>query len=126
MGRKGITAKQYGSPMQILGVVEPKISLPIMVAQSVGVADAATGKKIVKAGTPVYGDLTARDTAFVAASESNATGIILHDVDVTSGESEASLLIFGVVNLDRIDTKTQALLTSTIKGAMHGIYFIKD
>ena len=128
MGRKGITAKQYGSPMQILGVVEPKISLPIMVAQSVGGTD-----KIVKAGTPVFGDLTARNTAFTAATaatsttDAKVTGVVLHDVDVTDGAAEAALLIFGVVNVDRLDASVVTLLNANgIKDALHGIYFIKD
>ncbi len=137
IAKKGVTITKYGSINQILGVVEPKISLPITVAQSVGAT--VDSKKIVKAGTPVFGDLTNRETAFVAATQykaasdnsgtevpAKATGVILHDVDVTGGDSEASILVFGVVNLSRIDTETQKLLTVKVQEAMNGVFFIKD
>lgn len=94
--------------------------------------DSATtvgSRKIVLAGTPVSGDLTNRKTKFVkhVDTTANAVGVVLHDVDVTDGDENASLLIFGFVNLNRMDTQAQALITTGVKTALDGkIWFIKD
>lgn len=56
-----------------------------------------------------------------------AVGILLHDVDVTDGDANGSLLIWGFVNIDRIDSTTQAMITSALKTALAGrIWFLKD
>ena len=60
-------------------------------------------------------------------ASSNAVGILLHDVDVTEGDANGSLLIWGFVNIDRIDSTTQAMITSALKTALAGrIWFLKD
>lgn len=94
--------------------------------------DSATtvgSRKIVLAGTPVSGDLTKRETKFVkhADSTADAVGVVLHDVDVTDGDENATLLIFGFVNLNRLDSQAQSLITEGVKTALDGkIWFIKD
>ena len=51
---------------------------------------------------------------------------MLHDVDVTTGDANGTLLIFGFVNLDRIDETTQGKLTSYVKTALAGrVTFLK-
>ena len=72
------------------------------------------------------GTLTARDTAFTKASGANAVGVLLHDVDVTAGNNNGTLLIFGFVNINRIDNTTAALLSSDVQGALPMIKFLKD
>ena len=58
---------------------------------------------------------------------SNAVGILLHDVDVTDGDANGSLLIWGFVNINRIDSTTQAMISSALKTALAGkIWFLAD
>lgn len=112
------------TPTQILFNTEPQVSVGIVVSDS-GVTANAEGKKIVKAGTPLTGNLEARNTAFTAGT-SNAVGVLLHDVDVTNGAENGTLLIFGFVNLDRLDSTTAALITSEVKTALNAkVTFIK-
>lgn len=112
------------TPTQILFNTEPQVSVGIVVSDS-GVIANSEGKKIVKAGTPLTGNLEARSTAFTAGT-SNAVGVLLHDVDVTNGAENGTLLIFGFVNLDRLDSTTAALITSEVKTALNAkVTFIK-
>ena len=94
-----------------------------------GVSADSDGKKIVKAGTPISGDLTARGTAFVKASTtsgvSNATGILLHDVDVTDGTKNAQVVVFGFIDLTKLEAGVQALITAPVKSALKMVQFVK-
>lgn len=113
------------TPNQILFCTEPQVSVGITVSDS-GVIANSEGKKIVKAGTPLTGNLEARSTEFTAAGASDAVGVLLHDVDVTEGAENGTLLIFGFVNLNRLDSSTAALITSDVKTALKAkITFIK-
>ena len=69
------------------------------------------GKKVVKAGTPLAGDLTARETAFtVAADGAGAIGLLLHDVDVTSGTKNAQVLVFGFVDISKLESDVASMV----------------
>lgn len=69
------------------------------------------GKKVVKAGTPLAGDLTARETAFtVAADGTGAVGLLLHDVDVTSGTKNAQVLVFGFVDISKLESDVVSMV----------------
>lgn len=114
---------------QILFCTEPQVSVGILVSNS-GISAGTDGKKIVKAGTPMTGSLEARGTAFTKASTtsgvSNAVGVLLHDVDVTAGAENGTLLIHGFVDLNKVDTTTAALATSEVKTALKGgVTFLK-
>lgn len=130
--KTGIHTESAGAPVQILYNVQNQMSVSVQVASSAGSVEG--GKTIVKAGTPLAGDLTARGTAFtapVAASEGvtakPAVGVLLHDVDVTDGAANGSLLIWGFVNLDRLDTATAAKITAAVKESLKGsIWFLKN
>lgn len=94
-----------------------------------GISADSDGKKIVKAGTPISGSLEARGTAFVKASTtegvSNATGILLHDVDVTDGTKNAQVVVFGFIDLNKLDSAVQELVTAEVKTALRMIQFVK-
>lgn len=126
-----IKKSSYVSTNQILFNTDPFVSVSIIVDDTLGVTDTVTGRKLVKAGTPLTGDLTKRETAFVAVNEasdsvaSNAKGILLHDVDVTTGKANGTLLIFGFVNVDRIDATVMEKNNEYVKKALKGIYFLK-
>lgn len=125
LNKTGITKTSGVAPVQILFNVQNQMSVGIKVSSALG--SMVNGRKIVKAGTPVTGDLTNRASAFSAAGASNAVGVLLHDVDVTDGDANASLLIWGFVNLDRVDPTVQALITAEVKTSLAGkVWFLKD
>lgn len=124
LNNTGIKKETYGSGKQILFAVEHQVSMGIVVDQSVGVTEGT--KKIAKAGTPLTGDLDARGTAFTAATtstDSNAVGILLHDVDVTVDDNNGAILLFGFVNTNMIDGATKAKITEDVEKALPMIKF---
>lgn len=124
--KTGITKVTGAAPTQILFNVQHQMSVGVKLAKGFAGAVEENGRKIVKAGTPLSGDLTNRSAAFAAAGET-ATGILLHDVDVTNSDANATLLIWGFVNVDRIDAATKAKLTSAIKTSLSGkVTFLSD
>lgn len=126
--RPGIKKETLAAPQQILFNVQNQMSVSILVDKSMA-SVTVDGRKVVKAGTPLSGDLTARGTAFKAAVDSTApaVGVLLHDVDITDNNANGTLLIWGFVNLDRLDSATAALITATRKTELAGrIWFLKD
>ena len=127
--KPGIKVEKAVSPVQILFNVQNQMSVGIKLGKNSNAAVSVDGRKIVKAGTPLNGDLKARTTAFVKAVDSTnpAVGILLHDVDVTDSDANGTLLIWGFVNLSRLDTTTAGLITSTRETELAGrIWFLKD
>lgn len=123
---KGVKIESAVNVNQILGALTRYHAVGVIVAAAAGVME--NGKKVVKAGTPLAGDLLNRTVAFTAATGANATGILLHDVDVTDGDAgDGALLVGGVVNVDRIDATTATKITSEVVTALKGkIEFIKN
>lgn len=124
LNNTGIKKETYGSGKQILFAVEHQVSMGIVVDQTVGVTEGT--KKIAKAGTPLTGNLDERGTAFTAATtstDSNAVGILLHDVDVTVDDNNGVILLFGFVNTNMIDSTTKAKITADVKKALPMIEF---
>lgn len=127
--KPGIKVEKAVSPVQILFNVQNQMSVGIKLGKNSNAAQTVDGRKIVKAGTPLNGDLKARGTAFVKAADSTnpAVGVLLHDVDVTDADANGTLLIWGFVNLSRLDTTTAGLITSTRETELAGrIWFLKD
>lgn len=105
MNKTGIEKSSYGSKKQILAVVDVHVAFSAKL----------TCSKKVLAGTPVKGDLANRNTAFtVAGAEDTPTGVLLFDAepnkDATVGN--ASVLVFGWVNQNRVDATVKALYTA--------------
>lgn len=125
--QSGIKKDTQGAPAQIDAFPQTTVAVGIVVAQAVVASADANGKKIAKAGTPLHGDLTARTTAFVSAADNSkpAVGVLLHDVDLTAGAANATLMIGGWVDLKKVDTTTAALITATRKSELNMIGFIK-
>jgi len=129
LNRTGITKVTGAAPTQILFNVDNQMSVGIKLAKNFSGAVTENGRKIVKAGTPLSGDLTTRGTAFVAAADTTApaVGILLHDVDVTDNDANATLLIWGFVNLSRVDSTTASKITANRKTELAGkVWFLKD
>lgn len=120
LNKSGITKETLGAPTQILANVEHQFSVGCVVAQAVGTA--VGSKKIAKAGTPIvidYGSLSTAATAGTVGSTataetvgSTANAVLLHDVDVTAGNANGTALIFGFVNINRLESDVQAKVTA--------------
>ena len=100
------------------------VTLPAQVTNT-GVDADSNGRKILRAGTPVTGNIEKRDTAFTKTNGNTAKAILLHDVDVTDGASNATIVLAGVVDLLKIDETTAALITSDVKTALPRIIFVE-
>jgi hypothetical protein len=123
LNRTGIKKETYVSNNQILFSVEHQVSMGVVVSKDLGVDVAGTNKKVVKAGTPITGNLSKRDTAFTAGTD-DAVGVLLHDVDVTVGDNNGTILIFGFVNTNMLDADTKALITEDVEKALPMIKFV--
>lgn len=115
--QSGITKTSGAAPVQILANVDMQFSMGVVCAQ--GAVSENNGKKILKAGTPMAGNLDARTTAFTQATGTDTVGVLLHDVDVTKGNANGTLLLFGFVNVNRLDSATKALITEEVKTALN-------
>lgn len=127
LNRDGITTSKYVSPKQILANVELQSSVGCIVPQSMGVE--VGNRKIAKAGTPVNIDLMNRQNAVQAVGDrAPLNAVLLHDVDVTTGNANGTALVFGFVNVNRVDTDVAAAITAAqaISGASALITFMKD
>lgn len=129
----GLTKTSYLAPEKqiLIGQESYYIGLGARVTNT-GVTADSNGKKILYAGTPLAGDLLARDTAFTKAvtsgdtsQTSNATCVLLHDVDVTNGAENATVVLAGCIDILKLTSATQALITNEVKTALPRIIFVK-
>ena len=122
-----VKTETFGNDKQIL--IAPEVAVEIgCIVTNTGVDANANGKKILKAGTPVGGAtsvLMNRQTVLTKQNGANAQGILLHDVDVTAGEENATLVIEGVIDYEKVDADVQALYTAAALGAMPKITIMK-
>lgn len=120
LNRDGISKSTYGSPKQILANVDLQSSVGCIVAKDVGTTVGA--KKIAKAGTPIKIDMGNLQTPATAEAEGN-NAVLLHDVDVTDGNANGTALVFGFVNVNRLESDVQAKVTPGTAVGM--VQFIK-
>lgn len=121
LNQTGITKTSGTTRKTILIAPELAFSLSCKIANT-GVAE-VEGRKVVLAGTPLKGDLEARDTEFTVAQESETPcGIILHDVDVTKGTANAQVVVFGFVDTSKLEG---SVLTPEMKAKLPKITFVK-
>lgn len=110
LNQSGITKTSGLSRKTILIDTQLLFALPCMIANT-GVTAGTDGKKIVKAGTPLVGSLTDRDTAFtVGAKDAAVVGIAEHDVDVTAGTANGAVVVFGFIDESKLDADVVTLL----------------
>lgn len=122
LNQSGITTTKGFNANQILASTQLQYSVPVIVANT-GVSEVG-GKKIIKAGTPLAGDFTARGTAFTQCNDGTAVAVLLHDVDVTAGNANATALVFGFVDYTKLDSSVKTLLTGEAKKALTKITFV--
>lgn len=132
LNRSGVTKATATAPTQILADVDNQFAVGCIVPSTMQDSANEGGRKIVKAGTPLKIDLSNLQTPAAAPTTDPATAsgvtasdmnaVLLHDVDVTSGNANGSALVFGFVNLNRIDSTTVAKLKA---GTFGLITFLK-
>lgn len=126
LNRSGISKTTLTAPKQILANVELQSSVGCVVPQVLGV-EVGT-KKIAKAGTPIKVNLMNRNVVVEKADGTKAmNAVLLHDVDVTAGNANGTALIFGFVNVNRVDSDVAQAITTALSadGASKLITFMK-
>lgn len=110
LNRRGITKTDYATSKQILADPSLQFSIGCLVPADIGNS---------KAGTPIYVDLNNINTACEKVDNSTvfANAVLLHDVDVSNGQANGTALIFGFVDLNKVDTTTQTLLKTALSDA---------
>lgn len=89
-----------------------------------GVAVDENGKKIIKAGTPIGGTenaLRSEQAVLSVISEEDVDdvqGVVLHDVDVTRGDNNGTMLINAYVNEFRMDESI--VVSDAVREALDG------
>lgn len=132
LNRDGISTTTYGAPKQILANVQLQSSVGCIVDKTLGVAVGT--RKIVKAGTPINIDLMNLQTKCkkveAAGSGTSAVpmnAVLLHDVDVTNSDANGTALVFGFVNVNRVESDVATAITAAqaIAGASTLLTFMK-
>lgn len=115
-----IIKESYSNVNQILADPNLQFSVGCIIPQNLGNN---------KAGTPINIDLTnlTQPAKKPDGSTIQANAVLLHDVDLSHGQTNGTALLFGFVNLSRIDSTTEALIESnyTSTDMVGGVKFIK-
>ena len=126
LNRSSVAKATYAATKQILANVEHQVSVGCIVPQTLGVTVGT--KKIAKAGTPIKVDLMNLQTPAIKADGTTAmNAVLLHDVDVTDGNANGTALIFGFVNVNRVDSDVATAITTAAAatGVSPKITFVK-
>ena len=124
LNQTGITKVSGTTRKTILIAPELAFSLSCKIANT-GVVAGEDGRKLVLAGTPLKGDLEARDTEFTVAQPGETpVGIVLHDVDVTKGTANSQVVIFGFVDTSKLESSVLESLAE-MREKLPKITFVK-
>lgn len=133
LNKSGITKQSYTNTRQILADVQNQSGVGCIVDSTMGVA--VGSRKIVKAGTPINIDLMNLQTkckkpvaAATGVTAVPMNAVLIHDVDVTNGDANGSALIFGFVNVNRVESDVATLITAAlaIEGKSPLLTFVKQ
>lgn len=123
-----IVNETYNAPEKHILIANDSymVTLPAII-KATGVSAGTDGRKVVKAGTPIYGDIEKRDTGFTISGSqgANPVAVVMHDVDVTAGDENGTIVLAGVVDLLKLETSVKTALTSSIKAALPRIIFVE-
>lgn len=101
------TETEYGSEKQILMFPNPYVCFPQKFSQDSALAVEEGGRKIIKAGT------------IFPANDATAQGVVFSDLDVTNGDVNGAVLVFGFVKTSALPEEP----TSAAKAALNMIKF---
>lgn len=107
-----IETKSFGNDKQILIAPELAFTIGCLVTNT-GVSADAEGKKVLKAGTPVGGaDVLVNRQSVLAKNTDAPQGVLLHDVDVTKGQANATLVVEGTIDIEKLDEEVKTLVNT--------------
>ncbi|KRK40806.1 hypothetical protein [Loigolactobacillus bifermentans] len=116
----------FGATKQVLGFVANKVALGVVLSDE-GVDADALGRKVIPAGTPVGGDastLADEQAVLKVVADGTAQGVLEHEVDVTAGQGNGTLIINGYINENRLPENVT--ITDETKTALAGrVVFFK-
>lgn len=121
-----VSKQTYSGPVKDV-LLAPHLAFEIGVQVSnTGVANNSEGRKIIPAGTPLGATtsvLDVRSTVLQVTNTSslgaNSQGVLRYDVDVTSGNANATLIVGGYVDSSKCPT-----LDNAAKQALTRITFV--
>lgn len=115
----------YGAPEKHILIANDSymVTLPAIIKDT-GVSAGTDGRKVVKAGTPLYGDIEKRDTGFTISGAGNPVCVLMHDVDVTAGDENGTIVIAGCVDLLKLDDSVKTAISS-VKANLPRIIFVE-
>lgn len=96
-------------------LIAPELAFAIpAIVSGTGVDANEEGKKIIKAGTPLYAtaDVFMNRQTVLSVSGTKAYGVARHDIDVTNGNANDTLLVAGYVDYLKLDEDVQGLVDS--------------
>ena len=114
-----VTSKTLTNETDILVAPEVAVAFPCIVGNT-GVNADAEGKKIIKAGSPLFGSedfLFNRQTVLRAVGDSTykyVAGVARWDIDVTAGNTNATVLYAGYVDYLKLDAAVQTAVTTAL------------
>ena len=114
-----------GAGNQVLGFVQGKVAFGVLVGDT-GVTAGSDGRKIIPAGTPVGGATSALEdetAVLTVVSDGTAQGILEHDVDVTGGTANGTMIVAGYINENRLPSGVT--INDTAKKAIPAVVFFK-
>lgn len=118
-----VKSLEFGNDKQILVAPELAFTIGCLVTNT-GISANAEGKKIIKAGTPVGGgDVLVNRQTVLAQNAESPVGVLLHDVDVTAGQENATLVVEGIVDIEKLDADVKSLVESA-KAKLTKVTFI--
>lgn len=102
-----IIKDSYSNVNQILADPILQFSVGCIIPQDLGNS---------KAGTPIHVDLSNINAVCekVDNTATFANAVLLHDVDLSHGQTNGTALIFGFVDLNKVDATTQTLLKKAL------------
>lgn len=103
--------KEYGSAKTILKFNDYK-GAACVVPTTMGAVDSASGKTLVKAGTPF------------PSNDASCKGLLLHDVDVTTGDAPGTFIYEGAV-LTPVLTANGITVAAAAKSAIPRVTFFE-
>lgn len=122
-----IKTTDYTNETDILIAPELAFAIPVIVTNASVTAD-SEGRKIIKAGTPLYASANVflnRQTKMTTVSTSSTVyGVARWDIDVTDGDTNATMLVAGYVDYLKLDSTVQTAV-DTASASLTRILFLK-
>lgn len=112
-----IKTKSFGNDKQILVAPELAFTMGCIVKDQKGTIEPnAEGRTILPAGIPVGGaDLIANRQAVLTVNSEEPQGVLLHDVDVTDGQANATLVLQGIIDLEKVEEPAKNMLFGAVQ-----------